>query len=75
MPDCSLRQAMQAANRVCARVREADISHDDTPSGRLTVSIGVAAREPGDADVDALLKRADDALYRAKSGGRDRASS
>ena len=75
MPDCSLRQAMQAANRVCARVREADISHDDTPSGRLTVSIGVAAREPGDVDVDALLKRADDALYRAKSGGRDRASS
>ncbi len=75
MPDCSLRQAMQAANRVCARVREADISHDDTTSGRLTVSIGVAAREPGDVDVDALLKRADDALYRAKSGGRDRASS
>lgn len=74
MPDCTLRQAMQAANRVCARVREADISHDDTLSGRLTVSIGVAAREPGDADVDALLKRADKALYRAKSGGRDRAS-
>ena len=74
MPDCSPWQAMQAANRVCARVREADISHDDTPSGRLTVSIGVAAREAGDADVDALLKRADDALYRAKSGGRDRAS-
>lgn len=74
MPDCTLRQAMQAANRVCARVREADISHDDTLSGRLTVSIGVAAREPGDADVDALLKRADEALYRAKSGGRDRVS-
>ncbi len=74
MPDCTFRQAMQAAERVCARVREADISHDDTPSGRLTVSIGVAAREPDDADVDVLLKRADAALYRAKSGGRDRAS-
>lgn len=74
MPDCSLRQAMQAANRVCARVREADISHDDTPGGRMTVSIGVAAREQGDADVDALLKRADEALYRAKSGGRNQVS-
>jgi len=74
MPDCSLQQAMQAAIRVCARVREADISHAGTPSGRLTVSIGVAARVPDDAGIDALLKRADQALYRAKSGGRDRAS-
>ncbi len=74
MPDCSPQQAMQVAVRVCTRVREADISHDDTPSGRLTVSIGVAARSPDDAGIDALLKRADEALYRAKSAGRDRAS-
>lgn len=74
MPDCTFSQAMRAAERVCARVREADISHDDTPSGRITVSIGVAARAADDPDVDAMLKRADAALYRAKSGGRDRVS-
>lgn len=74
LPDCTFTQAMRAAERVCARVREADISHDDTPGGRVTVSIGVAARTPDDADIDALLKRADEALYRAKSSGRDRAS-
>ncbi|MCB1445785.1 MAG: diguanylate cyclase [Rhizobiaceae bacterium] len=37
----------------------------------ITVSIGVAAARPGDSIVDAL-KRADEALYRAKASGRDR---
>lgn len=36
-----------------------------------TISLGVAQAVPGDTP-DGLLRRADDALYRAKSGGRDR---
>jgi two-component system cell cycle response regulator len=38
---------------------------------RVTVSIGAAAATAGD-DRDRLLKRADDALYEAKSAGRNR---
>jgi diguanylate cyclase (GGDEF)-like protein/PAS domain S-box-containing protein len=38
----------------------------------FTVSIGVVTREGGEADVDALMKRADRALYRAKNTGRNR---
>jgi len=38
---------------------------------RLTASFGVAALQPGE-DWEALLRRADRALYRAKAGGRDR---
>jgi diguanylate cyclase (GGDEF)-like protein/PAS domain S-box-containing protein len=38
----------------------------------FTVSIGVATREAGEGDVDALMKRADRALYRAKQSGRNR---
>ncbi|MFM0039163.1 sensor domain-containing diguanylate cyclase [Paraburkholderia strydomiana] len=38
----------------------------------FTVSIGVVTREAGEVNVDALMKRADRALYRAKKSGRNR---
>ncbi len=41
------------------------------PLGHLSVSIGVAQRRPGEG-ADALLARADQALYRAKRAERDR---
>ena len=40
-------------------------------AGEITVSIGIAQAEPG-SDADDLLRRADDALYRAKRDGRNR---
>lgn len=41
----------------------------------VTVSVGVAQLGAGDADPEALLGRADHALYAAKSAGRDRVES
>ncbi|MFO1252806.1 MAG: diguanylate cyclase [Inhella sp.] len=38
----------------------------------MTVSIGVASGTPEDAGPEALLARADRALYQAKQQGRDR---
>ena len=38
----------------------------------VTISLGLAELRPADADLVDLLARADGALYRAKSGGRDR---
>lgn len=67
-------QAMAIAERVRESVRHAEIIHEAAPSGLLTVSIGVAQRNDGDATPEDLLRRADAALYRAKDGGRDRVS-
>jgi diguanylate cyclase (GGDEF)-like protein len=38
---------------------------------QLTVSIGVASAAPGDASVEAVMQRADQALYQAKAQGRN----
>ena len=50
------------------------IPHDGTPSGLVTISIGVATIIPSldDSNADALVAAADQALYRAKNSGRDR---
>jgi len=56
------------------RLRQAISTHPVvTRSGLLhvTVSVGVAELRPDD-DLDGLLARADQAMYRAKQGGRDR---
>ena len=41
-------------------------------SGGVTLSIGVAICDSPDVTVDALLKKADGAMYQSKNGGRNR---
>ncbi|MFZ6873417.1 diguanylate cyclase domain-containing protein [Undibacterium sp. Di27W] len=38
----------------------------------ITTSIGLAIQENGESDLDELLRRADDAMYRAKHSGKNR---
>ena len=64
-------QALQVGGRVCQRVRDADIAHAGSPTGRLTASVGVATLQPDDAELEDVLRRADAALYRVKAAGRD----
>jgi diguanylate cyclase (GGDEF)-like protein len=59
---------------VAERVRVAFETAARTVSGRYvgaTVSVGVAAH-PAPTNIDAMLARADEALYRAKAAGRNR---
>ena len=41
------------------------------PDGKITLSIGVATFPEHGTDANALIKHADDALYRAKNSGRN----
>lgn len=67
-------QAIELAHRLRQLVRARAIRHETSEKGIVTVSIGVASLGEGDStDVTAaqLLRRADEALYTAKSAGRD----
>ncbi|WP_343636743.1 GGDEF domain-containing protein [Roseateles sp.] len=63
----------EAARASAERVREALAAHEPAPGiPPCSASLGVAWTQPGDASLDALLARADAALYRAKAKGRNR---
>lgn len=64
-----LPAALAVAERIQAAVK-ARTMHDAAATGEVTVSIGVHA--DAGAPVDALMRGADAALYRAKQQGRDR---
>ena len=61
------------ADQVRAAVQALKIPHRDTPSGRVTASVGAIALVPGETESLAdLIQRADEALYEAKEKGRNR---
>lgn len=71
LPDTGLEGALAVTERLRDRVRKSELSVEGETL-KFTVSAGVAELGP-DESVDSLLKRADEALYRAKAAGRDRA--
>jgi diguanylate cyclase (GGDEF)-like protein/PAS domain S-box-containing protein len=68
--DTDLDGAQQTATRIRTRLEATPIAARDTQIA-VTVSIGGTRVHPGD-DSDALLARADAALYEAKDSGRNR---
>ena len=72
MSDTPLTVAARIAERVRASVQSSPFKIG-APAGLLsvTVSIGLAERGPG-ANPDALMRRADKALYNSKAAGRNR---
>jgi len=65
-PETDLDAAICLAERMRAQVA----AHEFRSVGSRTSSFGVAAFRKGDKEAD-IVKRADDALYRAKQGGRN----
>ncbi len=67
LPDSDATGALAAAERARIAIRETPVE----PAGTLTLSAGVCDLAHA-ADVTELYRRADEALYLAKRGGRDR---
>ncbi len=67
LPETALAEAAPLAERI----RQEVAAMEFTQAGHITISLGVAELHFGDT-IDALIRRVDDALYRAKQGGRNR---
>jgi diguanylate cyclase (GGDEF)-like protein/PAS domain S-box-containing protein len=73
LPAAATAEARAVAERLRARIAaEPFAGGREQPAGHLSISVGVAELIESDQSPADLLRRADDALYRAKRGGRDR---
>ncbi len=73
MPNTPTDVALRVADRIRLLVEGTPFEHADSqPTGRVTISGGVATSPADGEDVDTLLRNADAALYKAKRGGRNR---
>jgi diguanylate cyclase (GGDEF)-like protein len=76
LPNTPVSGASHIAEKIRAAICELRIKHAGSEFGRVTASIGAACWEPESGkDVSALIKDADEALYRAKAMGRNTVSS
>jgi diguanylate cyclase (GGDEF)-like protein len=71
MPGFDVERVPAVFDRLRASMKE--IRAKGYPEGRpLTFSMGATAARQSDPDLDSIIKRADEALYRAKNNGRNR---
>ena len=71
MPETDPLAALGAANRMLEIIANTPFQIGDGKTLARTVSIGVASLHPDGDTQEALLKRADEALYLAKNSGRN----
>jgi diguanylate cyclase (GGDEF)-like protein len=75
LPGASAAEASAIARRICAAVSELTFPLLGIAAGlpvpRVTVSVGVAALDGAQVDLDALVRVADGAMYQAKNEGRN----
>jgi PleD family two-component response regulator len=69
-PQTSISEAESLAKRLCSNLAGGRVAADGVSVG-ITGSFGVTRYRLGE-DIDACLKRTDNALYEAKTQGRNR---
>jgi len=71
LPESDMAAAMEVGERLRQTLSEIKIS-TDRGAIQVTVSIGLAMMKAGDDTLDAIMGRADAALYKAKQSGRNK---
>jgi diguanylate cyclase (GGDEF)-like protein len=72
LPDATLQQTRERAENLREAAKNAIAQHRGQALDHVTLSVGVSAFPEKGITVEALLRSADAALYRAKEEGRDR---
>ena len=73
LPETEKEHAVLLAERLRSAMHDKEFPGEELqPGGRLTISLGVATFPDDEKEAKALVEKADQALYRAKDGGRDR---
>jgi len=72
LPGADVPAAAAIAERLRGAVQARAFEHRHTPAGLVTISVGVASTAAGARDAEAMVREADNALYAAKHGGRNR---
>lgn len=72
MPGTTARQAVARLDKLREEIGAEELRHLGLSLGRVSVSVGVAQWPDHGLTQEELLRRADQALYRAKASGRDR---
>lgn len=68
LPETPLEAAQAIAERMLRGVYDLNLTHEHSPFGRVTCSIGIACATGTDANAIDLFGSADKALYEAKNG-------
>lgn len=72
-PDCSEKDVLDLVKEIQESIKAADLEHLYSPvSNNITLSIGVAITNNPDIDVNDVLLKADEAVYKSKESGRNR---
>jgi diguanylate cyclase (GGDEF)-like protein len=73
LPQTSTAEALVIAERIRHRVSSTPYPHGlNQPGGAVTVSIGISSFGPGQDNPESVIRAADEALYAAKSRGKNR---
>lgn len=72
LPDAALDAVRRRAEGIREAIGRLELTHRERQLGRITASIGIALFPDHAVDPESLLRASDQALYEAKSTGRDR---
>lgn len=72
LSEASFEDALQRAEQLRQEAKHLNVYQGQQALGAITLSLGVAVFPEHGTTVEALLRAADEALYRAKAEGRDR---